>query len=468
MSDASIILQSPQVRDLVQSNALERQFKDSLFPNLLYRHDVEAEEHVGQAGDDVIFTAPGLLPVRAAPLTPGIDPEPVEETYEQWNSVIQPYGSSIDVHMPSSYVALASLFLRKLQQLGLQAGQSLNRKVRDVLHNAAESGWTVADGTCIASTSLRVMNINGFTHARNPSLAGGSQVRFGPVSSANPLNITVYDNATATANTVIGATPDTAGDLWGPGVLTLGTASTSIADRAYVKANDATFMVRVGGGNSIASIGSGDVPTLGDVRTAVARLRGQSVPERPAEGYLVHTGPVSEARLFADAEFQRVAGTSLPEFSIYKDFAIKRFLGCTFLRNPESPTPDNVVGAGLAYSINDPLGVEMYSDGTASGTQVYRLLFVGAGAIGERYVDLMKSTPSEAGLAGKITDGSRMTNDGIEVTAERVKIIMRAPQNRRMDKVSLTWAFDGAWAVRTDAAVGDAARYKRVLCVQHS
>ena len=39
MPSFSTIAQDPQIRDLVQSNTLMRQFKDALFPDLIYRAD---------------------------------------------------------------------------------------------------------------------------------------------------------------------------------------------------------------------------------------------------------------------------------------------------------------------------------------------------------------------------------------------------------------------------------------------
>ena len=61
-----------------------------------------------------------------------------------------------------------------------------------------------------------------------------------------------------------------------------------------------------------------------------------------------------------------------------------------------------------------------------------------------------------------------MTNNGIEIVAERVKTIMRAPLDRLQQMVATSWIFVGDWPCRTDAASpGTAARYKRMIVARH-
>ena len=55
----------------------------------------------------------------------------------------QQFGRGIDTAMPTSYVTLASQYLRNMHQLGVHAGQSLNRTVRDKLFNCYVAGNTV-------------------------------------------------------------------------------------------------------------------------------------------------------------------------------------------------------------------------------------------------------------------------------------------------------------------------------------
>lgn len=465
MPDFSTILQAPEIRALVQENLLERAFHDALYPRLMFRGEVEARVWPQNAGDTHVFTGVGLIKKKLKPLTPGQDPQPSTYPVEQWIAQINQYADTIDTHMPTSIAAIASLFYRNAQQLGMSGAQSLNALVRNRMYATALSGHTVADGVS-TTTALRVKRLNGFTRARRPDLAAGSPVMFSTVSGSNPLKIKLFDNAVEVANTVVGYTADTPGDEVGPGVLTLGTTSTSVADRAYVIADDRTALVRVGGGFKIDDVGSGDLFTLAAIRSAVARFQQQNVPERADGRFHCHMDPTSVTQVFADAEFQRLL-TSLPDYFMYKQFALGELLGCVFFRNSECPQPDTVDG-GLtaAYSADDPFAGELFNNGVAAtGVKVHRPLFSGEGGIFEYYQDLGQLI-TEAGITGKVAE-SRITNNGIEILSDRIQLIIRAPMNRLQDSVSTSWKFIGDWPCRTDAAVGDAARYKRLLTVEH-
>jgi len=50
---------------------------------------------------------------------------------------------------------------------------------------------------------------------------------------------------------------------------------------------------------------------------------------------------------------------------------------------------------------------------------------------------------------------------------DRVQLLIRSPLNRLQDLVSTSWKFIGDWPVRTDVTTGDAARYKRVVAIEH-
>jgi hypothetical protein len=409
----------------------------------------------------MVFTGTGLITPKARPLVPGTDPPPSTYQSEQWEATLQQYADSIDTHMPTSISAIANLFLRNAQQLGLSAGQTINRLVRNRIGNTAGAGWTVADGAQVAVTTLRVKRINGFTKARRPDLVAGSPVRFSPVTTNNPLAVTVA----AVANTVIGYTPDNPGDELGPGTLTLSAAAT-VADRDAVLSADRTSSVYVGGGNRTDDIGSGDVMTLAALRTAVARFWGQNVPEMPDGRFHAHMDPTSQAQIFGDAEFQRLL-TSLPDYYMYKQFAIGEILNTVVFRNSENPQGDTVIGGSTAsFSLDDPFAPELWSNGNAStGVPIHRALLTGQSAIFEYSQDL-SALVTEAGVTGKVGQPT-INNNGIEVMTERIQLIIRAPLNRLQDLVSTSWKFIGDWPCRTDATTGDAARFKRVQQIIH-
>ena len=463
--DFSTILQDPTIRGLVQDNLLERTFHDALFPRLLFRGEAAPVLWPANVGDQMVFTGAGLIPPKMKPLTPGVDPTPSSFSAEQWTAILNQYGDTIDTHMPTSIAAIANLFLRNAQQLGLSAAQSLNRLVRNRLFNAAESGWTVADGAQSAVTVLRVKRLMGFTRARRPDLPAGSPVRFDQVSSNNPLPIIVRNTTPADqAVNVIGYSPDTPGDEIGPGSITLD-ASVTVADRAYVYATNASYVVRVGGGFKVDDIGSSDLLRLSDIRQAVARFWQQNVPEHPDGFFHCHLDPTSQAQVFADQEFQRLL-TSLPDYYMYRQFALGVLLNTVFFRNSENPVPETVTGGLTAtYDQNDNFGPELYNNGTTSGVKVHRALFVGQGFIHEYYQDL-SALITEAGLTGRVGE-PRITNNGIEVFSERIQLILRSPLNRMQDVVAASWKFIGDWPVRTDVTTGDKAAFKRAVIIQH-
>ena len=465
MPDFSTILMAPDIRALTQENILERAFHDALYPRNLFRGEAMPQLWPNNVGDTMVFTGTGLLKTKQKALVPGTDPTPSQFQYEQWTAQLQQYADAIDTHMPSSITAIASLFLRNAQQLGLGAAQTLNRISRNKMYNAALSGSTVADGGPQSGTTLRVKRLNGFTRARRPDLPLGSAVRFDTVSPNNKLAIRVFDNGADAAFNVIGFSADTAGDEAGPGTLTLESAMTAVAARAYVVANDRTVLVRVGGGLKVDDVGSGDKFTLADIRSAVARLWSQNVPEQADGRFHCHIDPISQAQIFADDQFARLL-TSLPDFFMYRQFAIGELLGNVFFRNSECPGPDTVEGGLTAsYSQDDPFAGELYNDGTTSGVKIHRPLFVAQGLLMEYYQDL-SGLITEAGITGAVGE-PKVTNNGIEIYSDRIQLIIRSPLNRLQDMVSTAWKFIGDWPIRTDSVTGDAARIKRALIVEH-
>ncbi len=465
MADFSVILQDPQIRPLVQENILERVFHDGLFPALLFREDAEAIQYSGSIGDSPIFSGVGMMEPDLQPIVPGMDVTQSDYPKEQWGALIQQYGKAApDTHMPTSAAALASLFLRNAHQLGLHSGQTLNRLTRNRMYNAALSGNTVADGAQVATTTLLVKRLNGFTTARNPSVPTGSTVRFEGVSSANPLPVLVEIGGVLTARNVIGFAPTNPGDTLGPGTLTLDVAVT-VVNRAAVLSVDRSVIMRVGGGTKVDVLNSTSLFRLVDVRSAVSRLRSQNVPMHADRRYHCHFDPTSQAQIFSDPEFNRLL-TSLPDYYMYKDFALGELLNTVFFTNTEAPLPETVVGGKTAtYSLKDPFGAELWSTGATTGVKVHRPIFSGQGGIKEYWMD-QNLLLTDAGTTGKIGN-FQVTNNGIEVMTDRIRFILRSPLDRLQQVISAAWSWIGDHVVRTDAVVGDDARYKRFVAVEH-
>jgi hypothetical protein len=464
----SAILQDPTTRELVQDNSLVRQFLDPLYPRNLFRGEAPSISQPGQSGDRFIFTGTGLMQPVTEPIVPGDTPDAQDYTKEQWDMQLHEYvGRAPDTHMPTSALAIVNLLTENLHKLGLHAAQSLNRKVRDNLCNAGMSGWTVASAAVSGASTIPVQRLNGFTTARRPDLPAGEPVQFAAVSSNNPLSITFSHGGTNYTATVVGYTPATAGDQTGPGTLTV-LETVTLSARDAIWSMDASYMVRASGGNSIDSVTGANMGFTYDLyRAAVARLEDQNVPKLPDGYYHWHFNSTSKSELFATDEAQRLL-TSLPDHYWFTEFALGTILGGLVFVDTETPRASNVVG-GLQNTYvsgrkGERFGGEMYN---ASGDEIQRPICIGAEAVYEYFND-MSGLITAAGVNGEVGEfqPARLTANGVEVNADRVQVFIRAPIDVLNEMVTSIWKCLMDWPCRTDAATGDAARYKRVCVVE--
>lgn len=448
---------------MIQDRTLERVYHDSLFPNLLFRGESKPEAWAANLGERAIFTRTGLIEPETDPLVPGQDPTPGEYSAEQWEAEARQFGKTIPTHMPTSYVALASLFLQNTQKLGLHAAQTLNRQVRDRLFQAYLAGETVTLAAVgVGVNQIQVASLNGFTQR----LLNGQLL---PVSSSNPLPITF--TVAEPANTVIGFAPSNPNEPLGQGVITLGAVTTvGVAQRAGVLAATRSRRLRVGGGATVDALTTTNIVTLNTFISAVSRLRDQNVPPHADGYYHVHVSTQAEEQLFQDNHWQRLHSTTAMETVAYRSLAIGIAVGCIFYRNTELPTPSTVKpsairvdagGAGGATSTHQ-IGGELTNE---AGLTIRRALVTGGGCCYEKYLDESKFV-TEAGVNGKIGMFS-IINGGVSVMAQRIRYILRAPQDLLQQVVNQTWSWSGDFPVPSDAVAGDAARFKRAVVVEH-
>lgn len=442
---------------IIQDRTLERTFHDALYPRLLFRGEALPELWQANLGERMVFTRTGLIPVQTAPLTPGQDPVPASYSMEQWQAEARQHGNAIDTHMPTSYVTLAPLLLRNTVQLGLNAGETLNRLVRNRLFRAYLGGTTnLAVAALIGATQIEVASINGFTE----TLLNAAPV---PVGPASPLAATVG----AETVSIIGAVPTNSLDPFGRGTLYLAAGlAGAAAIRSVVLATNRSRITRVGAGTSVDALVAGNIITMQDVINAVTRMRTAKIPPCSDGFYHVHLTPEGEAEIFADPVFQRLH-QSLPESATYRDLAIGQLLGCRFYRNTENPNDQNsgaLVASGAGSSVvSGEVGAEVINN---AGVAVRRAIVVGGGTIYEKYLDESKYI-SEAGVTGKIGSFS-VVNNGVQVMTQRIRFIMRAPLDRLQQVVGQAWSWSGDFAIPSDALTGDAARFKRAVVIEHA
>lgn len=302
----SLIPGDPVAQSLVQQNMLQREFQDGLLPSFLYRAEVAAsEEWTGQAGDTKTFTGTGFMDIDTTPKDPRVDPTPKEYPFEQWSATLNDWKDTADVQMTQSYNSIQSLYLEKAKKLGINAGATLNRIIRQRLFNPAQAGWTVANTAQSATTTLRVERLNGFTTARRPDLPAGSPVRYDPVSAANPLQITIQTSATTTVTrNVTGFVSDFfilgAPDEFGPGTLTLDAAVT-VADRAAVIASNATWLWRAAPATTRSSARSTRSPRRTCCGSTTSRRRWRTSTSRTCSRTPMGSSTCTSARSASDS-----------------------------------------------------------------------------------------------------------------------------------------------------------------------
>lgn len=451
----------PSVLNLVQQGLLERAFHDGLFPALMYRNEAVKEEWGTSAGTEILMTRPGLLQPIVKPMAPGVDPTPQVVSYEQWIARLERYCGTIDTHMPTSVVANSDLFLRNIHQLGLQAGQSLNRIPRNTLFKSYLSGHTVSIAAAAAgATAIRVASLNGFTEV----VLTGTNVRPAAVSAASPLPVTITGIG---VRNVIGFTPDNPDDPSGPGTLLLSAAlgGAGIAARVPVLSSQRPAIIRAGGGTSVDAIGAGDTFSLQDAINAVNRLRKNNVQPHEDGYFHAHISTDGNAQVFTDTAFQRL-NTSLVDHTYYQEAFLGTIAGIAFYLNNESPDWNNT-GARTATGTNafysEDIGAETTNEG---GINVGRIIVTGRGAMVEKYLD-EKSYVSEAGITGKVGEFT-VVNAGVEVQTENVRLILRAPMNRLQDQVAASWSITTSFACPTDISAGTAEKFKRCVVIEHA
>lgn len=451
--DGSIINTSfnAGVVSAIQDRTLQRTFRDPLFPRLLFRLEAVAELWPVNLGANQTFTRAGLIAPTTRPISPNAEVPTVQYPIEQWEATAQQFGRAIDTHMPTSYVTLASQYLRNMHQLGVHAGQSINRVVRDKLYNCYVAGNTVVIAAGYGGgTALPVQNLAGFTR----KLFNGRPTI---VSPTNPLAVTVN----GVANTVIGFTSNIAGDEIHSGVLTLSGVVGALAGRVAVLAVNRSQILYSGGGTRVDDVASTDQFRMADIRAQIAQLQFDNVPTHEDGTYHYHLDPISQSQIFGDNEFQRL-NQSMPDYIHYRKFAIAFLLGATFYRNSECPTvatvsEDPTDGFTTAFETTNPAGVVLH-----------RPIVTGQGAIEEKFLDESKYI-SEAGVQGKIGEFS-VVNGGMQIMTERIRLILRAPLDRLQQTTSAAWSLSGDWPIPTDAtATSSAASYKRAsICVHGS
>ena len=434
-----------------QRDALARMTGDNLFPPLLFRADVQRKQFEGTIGQSLTIPVPGLLPVDTRPRKSGVTPTPDVQPIEYYRVQPQPYGKSISVNMPGNYAsAIGPYYQAKAKQV-LQAGQTLNRIMRDRMFSTYLAGHAILDVVAGAGLVLTVSSLNGF--ATSIEASSGYPV---PVSSASPKAF-LRNGAAVPGSRIIGATPNDPTNPLGPGTLTLDVAAGFVAtDR--IDAVDASVILRPGGVTTVDGIGMADLFSLRLAQRAITRLRNNSVGPHADGFYHIHFPPDGEDALYQENAVQRQIETRGFEDDPFRKFAFGTGVGGLWYSNNECPrlgtidtsrlVPSRPVTAPDAFCAGD-IGADVVN---ATGISILRAIVTGGGIIQESYVDEM-AYMTEAGYLGKI-EARTVDNKGVEVRADGVRFIDQAPTDLFGEAVQMGWSYTGDFVPPTNRLSG--------------
>lgn len=483
------------LQELFQDRVLAREFLDTLLPDFFWDAVTpEARQWNAHAGLSLVVTADGQYRVSPTPSSTSSDPTPTKRRAEQWGLSLFHYSDTDDIEAVSAANMLSDYAVQTVKRLAEQAAGTMDAAARASYLNAAVAGWTVADGTQPSNTTIKVKRLVGFTEALQPNA-----VLHSVVSPSNPLK--VYVNGAP--NEVIGYIADqviatevgqAVDDLVGPGSLQLRNA-VAVTDRDPIVAENASVVQRSGGGINMKTGRIDDVKapiSYADIR--VVRSRAKRFNVKPMRRYnglvLCQISPTAYAQLQGDPEFQRLQqGRGVEDFP-YAAGTIGSYAGVLFLENSNAPSGDtvhwrDVNGSdtpetygkenkfGYPNASTDAIGIETCIAGD-SARPVDHTTFYFDDCAAQYYqphpLRLGAAMLTDIGVSGVVAEPYNVINDGVMIPVEYVDILIRSPNNRKMDKFPATWQSNRCWVPRRDqiSRQGGPSKFKRILTVQSS
>jgi len=464
MADPNAAIIQGVPTEIVQSGLLQRVFHDTLIATFIYRAEATPEKAAANIGASLTMTRPGPIAVNVTPVT-GKDISPATYQFEQWNVFYDQYGNSVDTDMLTSELTLASTYLRNAKMLGINAAETLNHLARNALYTAYLAGNTCMTAAATSATAIHVAAINGFTTVT--VLVSGKPLPV-PVSSTNKLPIQINPGSSPTSVNVINAVPDDSSVPLGPGTLYLDAAVTASA-RAAVYASSRSRVLRPNAANSVDGITSSSTLTSAMLFTALKYLQTLNVPPCVDGTYHVHLQPDAIAQLVSnDANFRQLY-QSLPDTTVFRDGALGQLFGMRFYQDTQNPTSSNsgtLISTGSGESkFATEINGEVINDG---GVQIARVLILGGQGLYEHWIDESKLL-TEAGYTGKVGEFV-VVNNGISLMTDRIRMILRAPLDRKQQVVSSSWTWSGGWAVPSDVLGmnSNGSQFRRAIVLEHA
>ena len=448
------------LQDIIQQGYLDRVLEDALHAKLGFRMVAEMEHFGAGIGETVTKTRVGLLPPVVTPAAPAANSDltsgmvPQQWGTEQYQLRVDQYPGTMNLNVVTSRVAIGNLFLTNGRRLAEQAALSVDTIARNKLFNAYLGGNTsVTTALTAASTTLHVDDIRGFFEIV------GSTGQLVPVSSTNPLNVTVGGDVYS----CIGAVADGPAPFFGQpafvvysgqganssvsfngvsGTLTFA-SNVSVADGAggsAVIAANGSAIFRPDGSATTAMLGTSGAAatlTIDSILRAKATLELNNVPTMDDGFYACFGDPLHLAGLYRDPVFQSFTRGKL-DSEEYRNGAVAELLGVKIIRTTQNPT-----------------------QAVAKGT-VRRAIVCGLGA-------LVEGEFTSAGYAAAVAAGDEEMISVVNGIAH----ITREPIDALKQVITQSWSYIGGFAAPTDAlttpaviATATNAAHKRAAIVE--
>jgi hypothetical protein len=297
----------------------------------------DREEIAVGIGETLTKTRAGLKPSVTTPLAPATNTNldngltPTTWGIEQYTLTINHYAATTDLNIVTSRVGIASQFLQNAYVNGEQAARSLDELARNALFDAYFGGNTrVRVGLSNAGPTVAVDDVRGF---QNCFVNGVQQ----PISSTNPLTVTVGSDAYMLVGVAVDATNVSTAPNGLSGVLTFSeNVSTSDGTAGNtVTASSASVIIRPLQRGNTAALMAGDTLSMSCLLDAVAKLRMNAVPEIDGV-FNCYLDSVSARQLFADPDFKQLFQGATSANQVFRQGMVNEFLGLRFIPTTEA------------------------------------------------------------------------------------------------------------------------------------
>ena len=428
-----------QLQPIIQEGFLERAFEKPLKARLGYRGIADREVFPNAIGETLTKTRHGLKPAITTPLNPAsntnFDNGLTSSSYsvEQYTLTIDQYGDTIDLNTVTSGVGIANQAVVNASVNGEQAARSLDTLAQRALFSGSVGtiGGYLGGNTRVtaalsaAGNAVAVDDIRGFQYVFSSI---GQQV---PVSSSNPMTVTVADGDYE----LVGAVADSVNTSTAPngisGTLTF-TTNVSTADGALaqpVVSATAPSVVRPNARNSTAALQApsgvygqsgyvpGDTLTMAACLAALATLRMNNVPTINGL-YHCYADDSQILGLFRDNDFKLLYRGAYNSEE-YRQGQVFELVGILFIPTNLAPQQKSL-GAG----------------------KIHRAFICGQGTLVEG---------NFSGMRQAILDSAGVSAVGGHIVeSDSVIHVMRAPLDRLQQIIAQSWYWIGGYALPTD------------------